>query len=111
MYFMIRVGFKRFENMLKKYDSMNGAVQENLIAMRVVKSFVRERHEIRKFNDSADDLQKAQIFAQKLFAMTSPIQLGIMWTCTLVLLALGGMYLQFFQRCVRKSPRQSSQWR
>ena len=91
MYVMIRVGFKRFEVMLKKYDSMNGAVQENLIGARVVKSFVREKHEIGKFNDSADDLQKAQIHAQKLFSLANPIQLGIMWTCTLVLLALGGM--------------------
>ena len=91
MFVMIRIGFKRFEIMLKKYDSMNGAVQENLIAARVVKSFVREKYEIGKFSDSADDLKKAQIHAQKLFALSNPIQLGIMWTCTLVLLALGGM--------------------
>ena len=91
MYVMIRVGFKRFEVMLKKYDKMNGAVQENLIAARVVKSFVREKYETDKFNDSADDLQKAQIHAQKLFSLSSPIQLAVMWTCTLVLLALGGM--------------------
>ncbi len=91
MFLMIRIGFKRFQVMLKKYDSMNGAVQENLIAARVVKSFVRERYEVGKFNQSADDLQKAQIHAQKLFALSSPIQLAVMWTCTLVLLALGGM--------------------
>lgn len=91
MVFMIRMGFSRFQVMLKKYDTMNGAVQENLIAARVVKSFVREPYEISKFNAAADDLQKAQIFAQKLFAMSSPIQLGIMWTCSLILLALGGM--------------------
>jgi len=91
MFLMIRIGFSRFQVMLKKYDKMNGAVQENLIASRVVKSFVRESYEIGKFNESADDLQKAQIHAQKLFSLSSPIQLAIMWTCTLILLVLGGM--------------------
>ncbi|MBR0081690.1 MAG: ABC transporter ATP-binding protein [Clostridia bacterium] len=91
MIIMIRSGFSRFQVMLKKYDRMNGAVQENLIAARVVKSFVREEHEIHKFEESADDLQQWQIRAQKLFALTTPLQLIIMWTCTLVLLALGGM--------------------
>ena len=91
MYFMIRFGHKRFEVMLKKYDKMNGAVQENLIASRVVKSFVRERYETEKFDAAADDLQRAQIHAQKVFALASPIQLAVMWTCTLILLALGGM--------------------
>ena len=91
MVIMIRAGFSRFQTMLKKYDSMNGAVQENLIAARVVKSFVREPYETKKFNESVDDLQRAQIFAQKLFAFSSPLQLVIMWTCTLILLALGGM--------------------
>ena len=91
MIIMIRSGFSRFQVMLKKYDRMNGAVQENLIAARVVKSFVREEHEIHKFEEAADDLQQWQIRAQKLFALTTPLQLIIMWTCTLVLLALGGM--------------------
>lgn len=90
MVLMIKVGFKRFEVMLKTYDRMNGAVQENLIAARVVKSFVRERYETERFKNSADELQRAQIHAQKLFSIATPLQLLIMWTCTLVLLALGG---------------------
>ncbi len=90
MFFMIKVTHKRFEVMLKKYDTMNGAVQENLIAARVVKSFVRERYETDKFDAAADDLQKAQIHAQKMFALSSPLQLAVMWTCSIVLLTLGG---------------------
>lgn len=90
MMLLISIGRKRFEMMLKKYDSMNGAVQENLIAMRVVKSFVRQDYEKEKFRLSADDLQRAQIHAQKIFSISNPIQLGIMWGCTILLLALGG---------------------
>lgn len=84
------VGRPRFGIMLKKYDTMNASVQENLIAARVVKSFVREDHEKKKFGDSADDLRKAQVFAQKLFAFIGPIQMLIMWTCAIILLLTGG---------------------
>ena len=91
MLLLVLIGHKRFRLMLKKYDAMNGAVQENLIASRVVKSFVRESYEEQKFHESADTLMKTQIYAQKLFSLANPIQLGVMWGATIVLLLLGGM--------------------
>ena len=90
MLLLVMVGHKRFRKMLKKYDAMNAAVQENLIGARVVKSFVREPYEKEKFQRSADDLMKTQIYAQKLFSLANPIQLGVMWGATIVLLLLGG---------------------
>lgn len=88
---LVSLGHPRFTAMLKKTDAMNTSVQENLIAMRVVKAFVREDHEKRKFHASVEDLKKAQIRAQKLFSFSGPIQMFIMFTCTVILLALGGM--------------------
>ena len=90
MLLLVLIGHKRFRIMLKKYDAMNGAVQENLIGARVVKSFVRESYEKEKFRLSADDLMKTQIYAQKLFSLANPIQLIVMWGATVVLLLLGG---------------------
>ena len=90
MLLLVLIGHKRFRIMLKKYDAMNGAVQENLIGARVVKSFVREPYEKEKFRLSADDLMKTQIYAQKLFSFANPIQLIVMWGATVVLLLLGG---------------------
>ena len=90
MLLMVLIGHKRFRKMLKKYDAMNSAVQENLIGARVVKSFVREPYEKEKFRRSADDLMRTQIYAQKLFSLANPIQLGVMWAATVVLLLLGG---------------------
>ncbi len=84
------VGRKRFKMMFKKLDTMNSAVQENLIGMRVVKSFVRGPYENGKFRDSADDLMKTQIYAQKLFSFAAPIQLGVMWGATILLWLFGG---------------------
>ena len=90
MLLLVLIGHKRFRMMLKKYDTMNGAVQENLIGARVVKSFVRKPYEVEKFNRSADDLMRTQIYAQKLFSLAGPIQMSIMWGATIVLLLLGG---------------------
>ncbi len=84
------VGRKRFKMMFTKLDTMNGAVQENLIGMRVVKSFVREPYENEKFQNSADDLMRMQIYAQKLFSFANPIQLGVMWSATILLWLWGG---------------------
>lgn len=90
---LVSKGHPRFMKMLKKTDAMNTSVQENLIAMRVVKAFVREDYEKKKFHDSVNDLKNAQIHAQKIFTFAGPIQLIIMWTCTVILLALGGMQI------------------
>ena len=84
------IGRPRFRVFLKKYDAMNAAVQEDLVGIRVVKSFVREEHEKKKFNYSADDLRKAQVRAERLFSLSIPIQLAVMWTCAIVLMLLGG---------------------
>lgn len=84
------IGKPRFRIMLKKYDKMNASVQENLVAARVVKSFAREDYEKKKFAASADDLKKAQIYAQKLFSLLPAIQMGIMWICAVILMLMGG---------------------
>lgn len=84
------IGRKRFKMMFTKMDTMNSAVQEDLIGMRVVKSFVRGPYEIGRFRNSADDLMKTQIYAQKLFSFANPIQLGVMWGATILLWLFGG---------------------
>ena len=84
------IGRPRFRIWLKKYDALNASVQEDLTAIRVVKSYVREEYEKKRFNASADDLKRAHIKAERLFAWTNPLQLGVMWTCSGILLLLGG---------------------
>ena len=80
----------RFKVMLKKYDALNASVQENLIAIRIVKAFVRERHEMDKFEVSADDVRKAQMRAEKIIILNSPVQQLTMYACILAVLWLGG---------------------
>ncbi|MBP5194131.1 MAG: ABC transporter ATP-binding protein [Clostridia bacterium] len=87
---MIAIGRKRFGAMLKKYDGLNASVQEDLVAIREVKTYVREDHEKEKFDRAAEELKAAQFRAEKVFTFSAPIQLAVMWACTIILLAVGG---------------------
>ena len=85
-----RMAYPRFNNMLKKYDGMNAQAQENLIAIRVVKAFVREKYEIDKFEDSAAAVREAQKKAEKLLIVSSPLMQLTMYACIIAVIWLGG---------------------
>ncbi|HHV31443.1 ABC transporter ATP-binding protein [Caproiciproducens sp. LBM24188] len=90
LYFIISKAHPRFLEMLKRYDTMNTVVQENLIGIRVVKAFVREDHEDKKFRDHADSVRKAQFFAEKLVIMNVPVMQLCMYGSILAVLWFGG---------------------
>ena len=92
---MMHIGQPRFRKMLVKMDDMNRAVQENLINSRVVKAFVRGDYESQRFDKTTEDLRQAQLSSARLFTLTGPIQMGIMWTCTILLLLFGGREIIF----------------
>ena len=62
-----------FRAVFKKYDRLNNSVQENIQAMRVVKSFVREDYETQKFTDASDDVRKDFLRAEKILALNNPL--------------------------------------
>ena len=80
----------RFAAMLKKYDALNASVQENLIAIRVVKAFVRSDYEKDKFNKSAEDVRQMQLKAEKLIIFMMPIMQMIVYVCICAVLWFGG---------------------
>ncbi len=79
-----------FKSMLKKYDAMNASVQEDLVAIRVVKAFVREDYEEQKYRASTEDVRKAQLKAEKLMILMNPLTSCIMYGTIIGLLILGG---------------------
>ncbi len=85
-----QTAYPRFKAMLKKYDGMNASVQENLVNIRVVKSYVREKHEITKFKEQADSVRKAQYAAEKLVIMTMPIMQLVMYVTIVAIIWIGG---------------------
>ena len=80
----------RFTAMLKKYDALNASVQENLIAIRVVKAFVRSDYEKEKFDKSVDDVREMQLKAEKLIVVMMPIMQMIVYLCICAVLWFGG---------------------
>ena len=84
------MAFPRFQRMLKKYDAMNGSVQENLIAMRVVKAFVRDRFEKEKFVDATEQLREAQKRAEKIVIFNMPVMQFTMYASIIAIVWFGG---------------------
>lgn len=87
---LISLAFPRFLAMLKKYDGLNAAIQENLIAIRVVKAFVRSDYEKKKFGKINDDNMNASIHAEKLMVLTGPVMQLAMYSCIIAIIWFGG---------------------
>ena len=62
LFLIMRSTMPLFRKVFKKYDALNSSIQENIKGIRVVKSFVREKHECDKFNVAAEDVCHAEIF-------------------------------------------------
>ncbi len=62
-----------FERVFKRYDDLNNVVQENVSGMRVVKAFVREEFEVKKFRNISGDIYKDFSFAEKVLAFNNPL--------------------------------------
>lgn len=61
-----------FDKVFRRYDDLNASVQENISAIRVVKAFVREEHENRKFTTAADNIYKMFVKVESLLAFNNP---------------------------------------
>lgn len=89
LYFIMTKAHPLFKKLFKKYDELNASVQENLSAIRVVKAYVREDHEIGKFHKASDNLCKISINAEKIIILNAPIMQFTMYTCILLMSWLG----------------------
>ncbi len=87
---IMSISYSRFQKMLKLYDGLNARVQENLIAIRVVKAFVREDFEMDQFGISSETLRKAQVRAEKIIIFNMPILTFAVYACMIAISWLGG---------------------
>lgn len=88
--FVLRTAERLFSAMQKKIDALNGTVQENLVAIRVVKAFVREAHEKIKFKKSNDELTQSAISAGNLISMMMPLMIFVMNGAMIAVIWAGG---------------------
>lgn len=86
---IILTGFSRFGRVQKKLDALNSTVQENVTNVRVVKSFVREDHEIDKFGNANREYKRASMSAMRIMIFMSPITTLIMNVTVLCIIYFG----------------------
>jgi len=98
---LFKMTFPIFDKVFKTIDKMNRVVQENLHGIRVVKSFVREEHEIKKFTDVSSEIYYYFTKAEKLIAINNPLMmfcsygslLAISWLGAEIIVGSGGTEL------------------
>ncbi len=85
LFYIIGKVMPLFRHVFKKYDKLNESVQENVVGMRVVKSFVREDHEREKFNRASDDVCRDFTRAEKILAFNSPVMQLCIYTSLILI--------------------------
>ncbi len=86
---IMKFAFPLFMKMFKIYDNLNRVTQENLRGVRVVKSFVREDYEKKKFTDVSDSIYSIATKAETIVAFNSPLMLACVYTCMLLVSWIG----------------------
>ncbi len=84
---------KIFNKIFKQYDALNESIEENIEGIRVVKSFVREDYEIKKFDKSADNLKKKFTFAERIIGITQPAMTVAIDILMMVILVVGSVII------------------
>ncbi|MCR5100645.1 MAG: ABC transporter ATP-binding protein/permease [Butyrivibrio sp.] len=80
---------KYFKQVFEKYDALNESVQENVSAIRVVKSYVREEHENTKFAKAAENIYMMFVKAEKRMSYMMPINMATVYACILLISWMG----------------------
>ena len=85
--------FHIFDRVFKNYDNLNASVQENVSAIRVVKSFVREGFENEKYTAACESLYKQFVNAESRLSFNNPAMLTAVYGCNIALSWLGAKYV------------------
>lgn len=89
LFFIMSRATKYFQQAFPKYDDMNASVQENISAIRVVKAYVREGHEIDKFKTTSRNIYRIFVKAETNLVYNAPLMFFAVYTCILLISWLG----------------------
>ena len=90
---VIRAATPIFRRVFRKYDALNDSVQENVQAMRVVKSYVREDYEKKKFNVAAEDVCNDFTRAERIMALNNPMMQFCVYAGMAFVLSFGSYFV------------------
>ena len=82
-----------FKQVFSRYDDLNAEVQENVTAIRVVKAFVREDHEVGKFKKAAQNLYDLSVKAESRLAFNNPVMMLVIYGCMIALSWFGAQHI------------------
>lgn len=89
LFSIIYVVRRIFDVVFKKYDDLNASVQENISGIRVVKAYVREEYEKRKFQNASGNLYHMFLRAEKILACNGPLMMITVYSCILLIIWMG----------------------
>lgn len=101
LFLIITKVYPIFDRVFKKYDKLNESVQENIRGMRVVKSFVREDYESKKFGNASENIRRDFTKAERIIALNNPLMQFCIYTamilisffCAKIVISTGGTQL------------------
>lgn len=93
LFFLIRRATRLFVQVFEKYDALNGTIQENVDAIRVVKAFVRENHQMNLFDKAALSLYTLNVKSESIMAMNHPVMNLVVYGCIISLSWFGAHYV------------------
>ena len=93
LFILIKRASKLFVKIFEKYDALNGVIQENVSGIRVVKAYVREEHELSKFDKAALGLYNLNVKAESLMALNHPVMNLVVYGCIIALSWFGAHYI------------------
>ena len=93
LYLIISRTVKLFSQVFMKYDDLNNSVQENIAAVRVVKAFVREDFENKKFQKATDALYRLFVKTESLQAINHPVMMLVVYGCMIALSWFGAHFI------------------
>ena len=91
--FIMRKAMTTFNYVFRKYDDLNASVQENISAIRVVKAFVREKYENKKFTKAAENIYRLFVKAEKIIIFNVPVMMFIIFGCIICLSWFGAQFI------------------
>lgn len=93
LFLIIKKAFPYFNKVFKTYDKLNNVVQENLRGIRVVKSYVREDHEVEKFEGVSEDIYNQFASAERIISFNGPLLQFTLYSCIIVICWLGAQLI------------------
>ncbi|MBR7018529.1 MAG: ABC transporter ATP-binding protein [Prevotella sp.] len=93
LYFIISRTVKLYAQVFRRYDDLNNTMQENITAIRVVKAFVREDFENKKFSKATEALYKLFVKTESLQALNHPIMMIVVYGCIIALSWFGAQFI------------------